>query len=291
MREINFSSINNPLKNIMLFLNALVIIIVFTNTRGEITTIHAIIIALFIANALFAMRPISEKETWLSYTFNTAFAIFLKDLHPGINASSNDLTILFFVVAVSNMLYIYSRNKNVVIVLGRKKPKYRFLFMSIAVFLAATSFSWFLNSREQNFKELIQPEINIILSEVVQKRNKTIENRKEEYKKISFSHILKDPEQEPYHIPGKLLIKSIETITREKFKAIDSSIFYELYYDKTFKAYNLEDAELTIRNLILHGYKKMTMWQTSIANFLFISSFFIGVFFLLENFISMHKAK
>lgn len=291
MREINFSSTNNPLKNIMLFLNALVIVIIFTNTRGDIAIVHALIIALSIANSFFAMRPISEKETWLSYTFNTAFAIFLKDLHPGINASSNDLTILFFVVAVSNMLYIYSRNKNVVIVLGRKKPKYRFLFMSIAVFLVATAFSWFLNSREQNFKQLIQPEINIILSEVVQKRNKTIENRKEEYKKISFSHILKDPEQEPYHIPGKLLIKSIETITREKFKAKDSSIFYELYYDKTFKAYNLEDAELTIRNLILHGYKKMTMWQTSIVNFLFISSFFIGVFFLLENFISMHKAK
>lgn len=118
MREINFSSTNNPLKNIMLFLNALVIVIIFTNTRGDIAIVHALIIALSIANSFFAMRPISEKETWLSYTFNTAFAIFLKDLHPGINASSNDLTILFFVVAVSNMLYIYSRNKNVVIVLG-----------------------------------------------------------------------------------------------------------------------------------------------------------------------------
>lgn len=291
MREINFSSINNPLKNIMLFLNALVIIIVFTNTRGEITTIHAIIIALFIANALFAMRPISEKETWLSYTFNTAFAIFSKDLHRWINVSSNDLTILFFVVAVSNMLYIYSRNKNVVIVLGRKKPKYRFIFISIAIFLVSTAFSWFVNYHEQNFKKTIKPEAEIILSEVIQERDKKIEQLKEKVKNDPFNALLENQKKPPYRISSKRLIKSIENLTGKNFELKSSSVFHELYFEKTFDTYNLEDAELTIRNLILHGYKEMTMWQTLTIKFLFISSFFLCVFFLIENFISMHKAK
>ena len=332
MKEINFSLINNPLKNIILFLNALVVIIVLTNTRGNITTIHALIVALSIANSFFVMKPISEKETWFSYTFNTTFILFLTDINRWLKLSYDLIllaTILFFLVSIINILYIYFRSKNTLIIIGKKRPKHRFLFIAIVIFFIAIISSWFIDLQESNFKNKINPEVETIFSEVTQERNKKIEAIKEKQKKLAqerqkklaqerlnrlsiYGHLgstslfedklIADPEglgifpnqdkpleeKVPYSISNQRLIRSIETLTSEKFRVKNSALSsgYSANY-KTYDSLNPEYIKYSIREGILKGYREMMMWKTSAINYLFLASLFAGSLFLFENFISI----
>ncbi|WP_019878529.1 hypothetical protein [Succinispira mobilis] len=324
MKEINFSLINNPLKNIILFLNALVVIIVLTNTRGNITTIHALIVALSIANSFFVMKPISEKETWFSYTFNTTFILFLTDINRWLKLSYDLIlliTILFFLVSIINILYIYFRSKNTLIIIGKKRPKHRFLFIAIVIFFIAIICSWFIDLQESNFKNKISPEVETIFSEVTQERNKKVAAIKEKQKKLTqeklnrtsfYGHLgakglfddklNDDPEglgtysnqgksleeKVPYSVSTQRLIRSIETLTGEKFRVKNSALSsdYSANY-KTYDSLNPEYIKYSIREGILKGYREMMMWKTSAINYLFLASLFAGSLFLFENFISI----